>query len=124
MYIKKSDAEASDFDLLMASDELNMVLFQFAIDAEAGDAHRCAAAIRIIGGFTCHLVVNKALVSVFRFRPLLHVFRTQIVFWQPAESVVIELDVIACAGIKVEQGVECAVKWAVEEGGICIRAVA
>ena len=64
----------------MASDELNMVLFQFAIDAEAGDAHRCAAAVRIIGGFARYLVVNKALVGVFRFRPLHHVFRTQIVF--------------------------------------------
>ena len=97
-----------------------MVLFQFGVDAEAGDGYRCAAAvaIRVVGEFARRLVVDDAVISVFRFRPFHHLFCTQAAFLQAGEDVVIKLDAVAFGSIEVEQGVDRAVERAAEDKGV------
>ena len=97
-----------------------MVLFQFGVDAEAGDGHRCAAAVtvRVVGEFARRLVVDDAVVGVFRFRPFHKLFCTQAAFLQAGEDVVIKLDAVAFGSIEVEQGVNRAVKRAAEDKGV------
>ena len=110
--------------MMVASDDLDAVVIQIVVGAEAGDGdgRRAAAAVRVVGEFASRAVVEQVVVRIFGFFAGHELVGGERPAFQRGEDVVIELQQVAFAEAEVGDGVGLAVQGAREDE--VIRALA